>query len=451
VPRTLKEAIRGPVIERGSPGFTQAAQVFNELFDDIMPSAIARPLDASDVAGAIRWVAAYDVPFRARSGGHSYAGYSTVADGVVVDLRYLAAISVDSTAGTATVGAGAELIDVYAQLARRGATIPAGSCPSIGVGGHALGGGFGLAARRFGLTADNLIAVEIVTADGQVRTANQQNDPDLLWALKGGGGGNFGVATNFTFKLHPLPSSAAYFNVEWPWSSADEAIAAWQAWAPHTKDTITSILHLDAPGPSINANGQYLGSADTLRALLGPLLSVPGATLRSMSDMAYLSLQLLLAGCGEETVPACHLAGSSSRGTVSRETFTAKSDYVAQPLPAAGRAAMIAAVDAPGSGSLLCDAYGGMVNRLAPIDTAFVHRDQLFCIQYYGSGSGSGWTDQAWSKMRPYVSGQAYQNYIDPDLRSWRSAYYGPNYERLVEVQQRIDPERRFTFPQAIG
>jgi FAD/FMN-containing dehydrogenase len=189
------------VIERGSPGFTQAAQVFNELFDDIMPSAIARPLDASDVAGAIRWVAAYDVPFRARSGGHSYAGYSTVADGVVVDLRYLAAISVDSTAGTATVGAGAELIDVYAQLARRGATIPAGSCPSIGVGGHALGGGFGLAARRFGLTADNLIAVEIVTADGQVRTANQQNDPDLLWALKGGGGGNFGVATNFTFKI----------------------------------------------------------------------------------------------------------------------------------------------------------------------------------------------------------------------------------------------------------
>ncbi len=129
--------MRGPVLERGSPGFSAAAQVFNERFDYILPSAVARPLDAADVRGAVRWAIAHRVPLRARSGGHSYAGYSTVAAGVVLDLRYLRSISVDRRSGTATIGAGAQLIDVYAALAAHGMTLPAGSCPSVGIGGQA--------------------------------------------------------------------------------------------------------------------------------------------------------------------------------------------------------------------------------------------------------------------------------------------------------------------------
>ncbi len=452
VPRGLQHAIRGHVFTPGHPGFTAAAHVFDPRFDHILPSAVARPVDARDVRSAIRFTVSHDIRVRARSGGHSYAGYSTVSDGVVLDLRRLNSIRVDKHAGTATIGAGAQLIDVYAGLAQRGMTLPAGSCPSVGVAGVTLGGGFGLASRRLGLTTDNLIGVRIVTADGQLRTVNKRSDPGLLWALRGGGGGNFGVVTEFTFKVHPLPASAAYFNVIWPWSSADEAIAAWQAWAPHTTDKATSILHLNSgSSPSITANGQFFGPAASLPGLLGPLLAVPGAALASHVDMPYLPLQLLLAGCTGHTVPWCHTVGAGPGAMKPRLMFNAKSDYVATPLPHAGIAAMIAAVEAHGSGSLLCDAYGGAINRIAPTATAFVHRHQLFCIQYYGSGATAAWIDQARTKLHPYVSGQAYQNYIDPSLKNWQHAYYGQNLHRLAVTRKRVDPHHYFNFPQAIG
>jgi FAD/FMN-containing dehydrogenase len=452
VPSTLQQAIRGQVFERGQPGFTAAHQVFNPRFDAVIPSAVARPVDATDVRNAIRFTATKGIPVRARSGGHSYAGYSTLSDGVVLDLRKLNSITVDKSGATATVGAGAQLIDVYAELAKAGATLPAGSCPSVGISGVTLGGGFGLAGRQLGLTADNLISADIVTADGQLRTVNARTDSDLLWALKGGGGGNFGVVTTFTFNVHPLPASAAYFNLTWPWSSASDAIAAWQSWAPHATDKITSILHLNSGSPpTINANGQYLGSSAALPGLLAPLLAVPGAELGTHIDLPYLKLQLLLADCEGKTISACHTVGAAPGGTMPRLTFNAKSDYVATPLPAAGRSAMVAAAEASGSGALLCDSYGGALNRVSPTATAFAHRDQLFCIQYYGNGSTAAWIDQAWAKMRPYVSGQAYQNYIDPTLKDWPQAYYAQNLSRLNAIRQRVDPDHYFNFPQAIG
>ncbi len=147
------------------------------------------------------------------------------------------------------------LLDVYARLAAAGATIPAGSCPTVGIGGHALGGGMGLAGRAFGLASDHIVGATIATVDGHLLKA----DPDLLWALRGGGGGNFGVVTELVMRLHSMPRSAAHFSVSWPWSSANEAIAAWQAWAPHATDKVTSILHVNGR-PSISANGQYLRS-----------------------------------------------------------------------------------------------------------------------------------------------------------------------------------------------
>jgi FAD binding domain/Berberine and berberine like len=451
-PRTLQAAIRGKVFKRGQPGFTSVAHLYDPRFDNVLPNAVALPVDAMDVRDAIRFTVAKNLPVRARSGGHSYAGYSTLSDGVVLNLRELNTIHVDTGAGTATVGAGSQLIDVSRDLSRAGATLPSGSCPSVGIAGVTLGGGFGLAGREFGLTADNLVGASIVTADGQLRAVNEQSDPDLLWALRGGGGGNFGVVTDFTFKVHRLPPSAAYFNVTWPWSSASEAIDAWQAFAPHTTDKISSILHLNSGSPpTINANGQYIGSAAALPGLLSKLLAVPGATLASHVSMAYFPLQMLLAGCSDKTFAECHTVGTAPGGTLPRNTFNAKSDYIGKPLSGAGRAAMVAAVEAPGSGSLLCDSYGGAVNRVAPTATAFVHRQELFCIQYYGVGSTSSWIDQAWTKLRPYVSGQAYQNYIDPTLKGWPQAYYAQNLERLVDIRKQIDPDHYFNFPQAIG
>jgi FAD/FMN-containing dehydrogenase len=357
--------------------------------------------------------------------------------------------------GTATIGAGAQLIDVYAGLAARGATLPAGSCPSVGIAGVTLGGGMGLAGRAFGLTADNLIAADIVTADGKLRHVDKSTDPDLLWALRGGGGGNFGVVTQFQFRIHPLPSSAAYFQVNWPWSSAVEALTTWLQWAPHTTNKITSIFHMNF-NQTVSANGQYLGPASNVPGLVSALTSVPGAHLSSFNS-GYLGLQLFLAGCSGVSVAACHTVGAAPGGTLPRERFWAKSDYLTQPLSHSGAQTLVGAIDrhqsqrVPGSAAILFDSYGGAINSVAPNATAFVHRNVLCAMQYLTYDGGAAWLGQTYASMRPYVSGQAYQNYIDASLGSWRKAYYGSNYPRLVATQKRVDPHHFFNFPQAVG
>jgi FAD/FMN-containing dehydrogenase len=447
----LQHAIRGEVFTRGHAGFAQAAHVFNPRFDHVLPDEVARPVNATDVRDAIRFCTQHGIHVRARSGGHSYAGYSTAPRGVVLDLRQLDRVTVDMDSGTATVGAGAQLIEVYETLAADGVTVPGGSWPSVGIAGATLGGGFGLAARHFGLTIDSLVAIEIVTADGHLRSVDAASDPDLLWALKGGGGGNFGVVTAFTFATHPMPRSSTYFEVTWPWSAAGEAIDAWQTWAPRATDGVTSILHVESGGPRIFADGQYLGQSSQLPAVVKPLLGAAGGSLAVTTERSYMQIQQLLAGCEGRTTAAGHTVGAAPGGLLPRETFHAKSDYVARPLPAAGRAAMIAAAEHPGAGDLLCDAYGGAIGQVAPTASAFVHRDPLFCIQYYAAGASADWVDHAWRSLRPFVSGMAYQNYIDPTLDDWQHAYYGQNLARLEATRARVDPHHFFDFPQAIG
>src|SRR5207247_6096094 len=153
----------------------------------------------------------------ARSGGHSYGGYSTTP-GVVVDVSRLKAVALDRH-GRAVVGAGARLIDVYETLAQHGRTVPAGSCPSVGIAGLALGGGVGFAARKFGLTCDNLLQATIVTASGRALVCNAHEHADLYWALRGGGGGNFGIVTRLVFRTHPV-ANVATCTLEWPWADA---------------------------------------------------------------------------------------------------------------------------------------------------------------------------------------------------------------------------------------
>jgi FAD/FMN-containing dehydrogenase len=456
VPRRLAEAIRGHVFVRGAPGFSGAAHVYNERFDRVLPRLVARPLDTADVAAAVRWAVARDVALRARSGGHSYAGYSTLPDGLVLDLRKLGAVAVDRSSGIATIGAGAPLINVYTTLAAHGRTIPAGSCPSVGIGGHALGGGMGLAGRAFGLACDHIVGATIVTAEARVRHVDEHHDPDLLWALKGGGGGNFGVVTELRLRTEQMPSSASYFFASWPWSSASEVIDTWIGWAPHAPDGVTSILHLNAAGssPSVQVSGQYIGSAAALGGVLAPLRAIPGASVSSGQD-DYLRLQMVFAGCASDTFAQCHTVGTFPGGTFPRASFNAKSDYIDRPLSAAGRQALIAATEArigqPGTGAILFDAYGGAINRVAPGATAFVHRGDLCCVQYLSYGGGDGWLRSAYAGMRPYVSGRAYQNYIDASLTGWQQAYYGANYRRLESIRRRVDPHHTFNFPQAIG
>jgi FAD/FMN-containing dehydrogenase len=452
--RALAARLSGPVITPASSAYGAARLVYNERYDAVRPLAIARPASVADVRKIVAWAGAEGIRPIPRSGGHSYAGYST-GPGLVVDLRNLRGIAFDRRTATATIGAGARLIDIEAALAAHGRAIPSGSCATVGIGGLAQGGGVGLASRKFGTTSDNVLSLQIVTPDGRSRLCSPTANEDLYWACRGGGGGNFGVVTHFTFRTHPV-SNVSYFFADWSWSQASEVIEAWQSWAPHAADEVFSICSLaGGAAPSVQVFGQYLGSETTMRHALSPLLALPGARLTTGSS-SYLDAQLRWAGCLGKSTAQCHLVGETPQGTLGRSAFAAKSDYLNTPLSQAGRSALLAAVD-KGIGTILLDSYGGAINRRAPSSTAFVHRNALGSAQYLAYWSSSAgetaalrWLRESHAAMRPHVSGFAYQNYIDHDLAGWAHAYYGANYPRLQRIKKAVDPHNLFHFAQSI-
>src|SRR5579885_2702146 len=183
----LASALQGSLIRSDNPRYLTALQLFDPRYDSVRPAGIAYCASATDVQTCLAFVRRFSVPFAIRSGGHSYAGYSTTT-GLIVDVTGMHAITVDAAGGTATIGAGARLIDVYAALAQQGMALPAGSCPTVGIAGLTLGGGVGVIGRKFGLTCDNLLSAQVVVADGRILTCDANHDPDLFWALRGGGG-----------------------------------------------------------------------------------------------------------------------------------------------------------------------------------------------------------------------------------------------------------------------
>ena len=204
----------------------------------------------------------------------------------------------------------------------------------------------------------------------------------------------------------------------------------------------------------MNVSGQYFGPASDLGPLLKQLTEVEGAS-ASITETGYLETQLMWAGCSALSLTECHTENTRPGGALKRDSFQAKSDYVATPLPTAARQALANAIETraamPGSGAILFDSYGGAINRVAPDATAFVHRNVLFCMQYLSYNGGASWLTSTHASMRPHVSGGAYLNYTDPDLNDWQTAYYGGNYPRLLEVRKAFDPHHFFNFPQAIG
>jgi FAD/FMN-containing dehydrogenase len=454
----LANGLRGEVVLPGASGYEQARLLFDTRFDAIKPRAVVFCEATADVQRTVRWARKHAVRIVPRSGGHSYGGYSTTS-GVIVDVSRLNGVALDPS-HRAIVGAGARLIDVYATLAQHGRTVPAGSCPTVGIAGLALGGGVGFASRKYGLTCDNLVEATVVLADGTAVVANAHAHPDLYWALRGGGGGNFGVVTRLVFRTYPVGQVATYA-IEWPWSDAAKVVQAWQKLAPHAPDGLFSVLNLNAAvggRARITSAGQLFGSADRLRELVKPLANAGMPIRFTVTSRSYLDAQEMWAGCSG-TIAECHLP---PQGQLGRSTFKGKSSYANKPLSLSGINAMIRQIEArittgSGSGIILLDSYGGAINRVKKDATAFVHRDALFSMQYlaYWEPSAAAepnlrWLRNFYAAMRPYVSPYAYQNYIDPDLVTWKRAYYGTNLARLVAVKQRYDPKNVFRSSQSI-
>ena len=203
--------LTGRVLDASSPGWDAARHNFKAALDygELVPRCVVFCQDAQDVCNAVRFARENNLPLRARAGRHSYEGYSLVNDGVIVDVSELDMIRVDAKAGTARLGAGVYCIDLHEQLYDVGVTIPAASGASVGFAGLALGGGFGVTSRKYGLTCDNVIGVELVNAKGELIYASPAKNPDLYWAHRGGGGGNFGIVTAFDVTVKPIGSRSA--------------------------------------------------------------------------------------------------------------------------------------------------------------------------------------------------------------------------------------------------
>jgi FAD/FMN-containing dehydrogenase len=458
----------GKLVLPGQHGYGQAKELFGPQFDVLQPAGIAYCASAADVAECLSFVRKFKLPVRVRSGGHSYAGWSSVTGGLVVDVS--AADTVSSGKDTIRVGSGVDLIHFYTELAARGMAVPGGSCPTVGIAGLALGGGVGVLSRLHGLTCDNMTGVQIVTADGSILDCDRTHNTDLYWACRGAGGGNFGVATSFTFRTHRLTELFVFY-LSWPWSRAAGVVSAWQSWAPHAPDPLWSSLHLSADfggPPLLSVGGTYVGSQVDLTDHLADLVQGAGArpSLMSVRKMSYLDAMLLEAGCSAVPLRACH---TGPGGQLSRVPAFAKSDFFAKPLSRRGIRALLSGIEKlqairgadGGGGSIAFDALGGAVNRVSPATTAFVHRDALFLAQYYTSwiwpGTPTGvanqyrWLRSYYKSLHPHANGQAYQNYIDPELTNWQQAYYGANYPRLTQVKAKYDPANMFRFPQSIG
>ncbi|MEU0394942.1 FAD-binding oxidoreductase [Streptomyces sp. NPDC006208] len=467
----LGRGLDGTLVRPGARDYDAARKLFNPRFDGVRPAGIAYCARPEDVRSCLEFARRHQVPVAVRSGGHSYAGWSS-GPGLVVDVQKMASVSLSGS--TATIGAGAKLIDVYDRLTARGRTVPAGSCPTVGVSGLALGGGIGVVSRAYGLTSDSVTGARIVTADGRIRYVDGRHDPDLFWALRGGGNAQFGVVTELRLRTHAAPRCTTFF-LSWPWSRAAAVVREWQRWAPTAPDEIWANLHLSAPAGgrpgSVRVGGLTLAGRSDLENRLDRLADAIGAPARSVSvrTRPFMDAMKVMGGVSGFTIAQAHqkggLPGRTPQGRVARESYAARSDFYTRRIPSDGikallsRVERLAALTGGGAGSIALDALGGAVGRVRAADTAFVHRNALFLAQYIVSwpdhasattvARHQAWLDSTHGAMRPWASGRAYQNYTDPKLRDWRRAYYGANAERLARVKRSYDPARLFRHPQS--
>src|SRR5262245_7870809 len=430
----------GSVLGPGDAGFQSARRDYNLRFDTV-PQAIVRCRTVAGVRAAVQWANAHDVPVFARAGGHSYEGTS-VGDGLVIDVGPLASIAVG--ASSARIGAGARLGACYQACAARGLALVAGTCPSVGLTGLTLGGGHGLLARAFGLSCDQVRSVQLVDARGATVTASASENPDLFWALRGAGGGAFGVVTELEVALHPV-TRVVTWSYTWLPRHAARVFAAWQALIPGLPDGASTILKLDA------AAGRGITGVECL----GTYVPRPGETPTTARVQALLRP---LTAAGEPArmnvrarTFASTLPGASSTGEPVR--FKGKSDIFVAPLTQPAIETLVDAMSRIETGvvAMLADAYRGAVGRVATDATAFVHRDALACIQWYTQWPSAGQTAARLAMMRslygrvhPLFSGGASVNYCDADLPDGPRAYFGSHLERLQDLKRTLDPKNRF-------
>ncbi len=444
-------------------GFGLKAQVNNLRYIADLPHAIAVCPSPVIAANVVDWCRDNQVVFRIKGGGHSYAGFSA-GPVLIIYTQGMDAISVPAP-GLVKVGAGAINYMLYDQLELLGQTLTHGRCPMVGAAGFVLGGGIGFDMRRFGMACDMLEETSIVLASGQEVTASATEHPDLFWALRGGAGGNFGLSTGFTFRTVDVSDQVlTVFDRTWQTPDQErmalllyEMMAVFQADDSGLLGSRMSVQYTrppwdpeGEPGFALNLVGQWAGEERQIREILQALdVILPVSAVRAQFTGPYWAAQHLL----EEPDEAYFYQERSTfvADTPSPEVLYQALDHLRARPPVHGP----------------CDMRffqtGGAVNAVAPDQTAFVHRDSqwLPLVGYYWTARdqrdpgliarGHAWQDAFYAFMLQAFPGTgAFQNFPDPSLQDWQTAYYGQNLERLRQVKAAYDPQFLFDFPQAI-
>jgi FAD/FMN-containing dehydrogenase len=442
--KRLRDRFEGTVLVPGQDGYDDARTIFNAMIDK-RPEIIAQCATTTDVTAALAFGRAHGLPIAVRSGGHSVAGTGLSDGGIVIDLRNMNTVHVDPAARTARVAGGATWGDVDRACQPHGLATTGGRVSTTGVAGLTLGGGDGWLARKFGFACDNLLAVELITADGHHVTASEDDNPDLFWALHGGGG-NFGIATAFTFRLHPLPAATLALLL-FPPQAGTEVVSRYrdliEGGAPD--ELGGGILYVTGPPEefvpehlvdrlTVLVVAVYAGPEAEARAAIRPLLDLsPEGEL--IAELPYADIQ-----CALDDPPgyrnywsAEHLAAFPDRAV---DLFCARAHEMIVP--------------SPSQHALL--PWGAAVARQAngwPI----ANRDATWCAHPFGlwddpndDERGIAWAKAVRADLAPFAAGGAYLNFT-PDEGKERviAGYGGPaNYQRLAAVKAEFDPDNVF-------
>jgi FAD/FMN-containing dehydrogenase len=379
-------------------------------FAEITPAAVRECRDPGEVVETLAEARRRGLKIAVRSGGHCFAGRSSTT-GLLIDVSPMNEVALHGD--IAVIGAGAKLGAVYDALAAQGRTIAAGCGPEVGIAGLALGGGLGILGRRYGLTCDQMVAADVVLAGGRVVECSEAEHEDLFWALRGSGGGQFGVVTRFVMRTVEAPSTIECFRLTYPRDQAAELIADWQQWAPDAPDDLAAslIVHPDK----------------TTLFGAGPLPETSAEEITRV-ELPFREAKRWLADNGPAGAP---------------DQNDSKSEFFRQPLPTSAVHRLAEDED----GELDFSPWGGAYNRPETSATAFVHRNERFLLKMTGSRA---WLERVWEIVHPHGSGGVYPNFPDPTLDDALRAYHGTNLERLQQVKADYDPQNVFRFPQSV-
>ncbi|RIA97770.1 Glucooligosaccharide oxidase [Glomus cerebriforme] len=424
--------------------------VDENIYVSYTPSVLVYAANNNDVQTSVNCAVKLKMGITARSGGHSYENYGLGGRNnvMVVDLTNINEITIDSKSQTAKIGAGNKLGVIYDKLSQAGFLIPAGTCPSVGIGGHSLGGGFGMASRKYGFASDNIISMEMVDANGNLLKIDNKTNSDLFFALRGAGGGSYGIVTSFVFRIHPTPPQVTSMTLQFDINQVHQLFNAYNEVGPSLDNNIVLSLSLDTGILSIE--GLYLGSSKNAKNAMNTFLSkAPKPTSSEFKQQTFF----------DSVVKFSYLSSNEVKNPKHHPYFfKAKSFLVNKGLTSQAIDSIVDFLkNANCNGFALFDLFGGATN-IVDDTSSFIHRDVLYGIQLLSSWETKDQSNKCVKELNDFgkefqskfTSYFSYQNYIDRDLDDWQTRYYGHNFKRLVEIKSKYDPNNLFNFPQSI-